>query len=35
VRLPLLPKAPAAAREDRPYAHPDYWAAFILIGDAD
>jgi tetratricopeptide (TPR) repeat protein len=32
-RLPLLPEAPAAAKEDKPYAHPYYWAAFVLIGD--
>jgi hypothetical protein len=33
---PLLPSPPAAAgakEEDRPYAHPYYWAAFVLIGD--
>jgi tetratricopeptide (TPR) repeat protein len=35
VRLPLLPEAPAAPKEDRPYAHPYYWAAFVLIGDPD
>jgi tetratricopeptide (TPR) repeat protein len=28
-----LPQAPVAAKNDRPYAHPYYWAAFILIGD--
>jgi CHAT domain-containing protein len=33
VRLPLLPEAPAVAKEDKPYAHPYYWAAFVLIGD--
>jgi CHAT domain-containing protein len=27
--------SPAAAKEGRPYAHPYYWAAFILIGDPD
>jgi tetratricopeptide (TPR) repeat protein len=35
-KQPLLPQVPepvAAAKEDRPYAHPYYWAAFILIGD--
>jgi CHAT domain-containing protein len=33
---PLLPPAPAAAAAaaDRPpYAHPFYWAAFVLVGD--
>jgi tetratricopeptide (TPR) repeat protein len=30
--LPLL-AVPAKAKEDRPYAHPYYWAAFLLIGD--
>jgi hypothetical protein len=34
-RLPLLPEAPAAVKEDKPYAHPYYWAAFVLIGDPD
>lgn len=38
--LPLLPAVPAASsgtepKSTRPYAHPYYWAAFILIGDAD
>jgi CHAT domain-containing protein len=33
--LPLLPATPTNATNDRPYAHPYYWAAFILIGDAD
>jgi len=33
---PLLPEVPAAAdKGDRPYAHPYYWAAFVLIGDPD
>jgi hypothetical protein len=34
--LPLLPQLPPSspgAVEDRPYAHPYYWAAFVLIGD--
>jgi CHAT domain-containing protein/tetratricopeptide (TPR) repeat protein len=35
--LPLLPKIPPApdTKEDPPYAHPYYWAAFVLIGDPD
>jgi CHAT domain-containing protein/tetratricopeptide (TPR) repeat protein len=34
--LPPLPEAPKpaqAAPSDKPFAHPYYWAAFILIGD--
>jgi CHAT domain-containing protein len=34
--LPLLPQLPpssSGAVEDRPYDHPYYWAAFVLIGD--
>jgi CHAT domain-containing protein len=34
-RRPAAPKAPSNATEDRPYAHPYYWAAFVLIGDAN
>jgi tetratricopeptide (TPR) repeat protein len=33
VRPPLPPRKPGTAREDRPFAHPYYWAAFVLIGD--
>jgi tetratricopeptide (TPR) repeat protein len=29
----LLPPVPEGAKDDRPYAHPYYWAAFVLIGD--
>jgi tetratricopeptide (TPR) repeat protein len=32
-RLPTVPSAPAEAPEASPYAHPYYWAAFVLIGD--
>jgi CHAT domain-containing protein len=29
------PTAPAEKPGDRPYAHPRYWSAFILLGDPD
>jgi CHAT domain-containing protein len=35
---PLLPPVPAPApgrAEQPPYAHPYYWAAFVLIGDPE
>jgi CHAT domain-containing protein len=33
--LPAVPERTAEAKEDCPYAHPYYWAAFVLIGAAD
>jgi CHAT domain-containing protein len=35
---PLKPAAAPAAgadKGDRPYAHPYYWSAFVLLGDPD
>jgi tetratricopeptide (TPR) repeat protein len=37
-KAPLLPPVPertAEAKADCPYAHPYYWAAFVLIGSAE
>ena len=31
--LPGIPTAEGTKDSDRPYAHPYYWAAFVLIGD--
>ena len=31
----VLRAIPAGGDDDRPYAHPHYWAAFVLSGDAD
>jgi tetratricopeptide (TPR) repeat protein len=33
--LPPVPEPMPAAKEDCPYAHPYYWAAFVLIGAPD
>jgi CHAT domain-containing protein len=33
--LPLLPAVPETKEDEPPYAHPYYWAAFVLIGDTD
>jgi CHAT domain-containing protein/Tfp pilus assembly protein PilF len=33
--LPLTPAVPEADRDEPPYAHPFYWAAFVLVGDND
>jgi tetratricopeptide (TPR) repeat protein len=33
--LPPLPEAGPAEKEDRPYGHPYYWAAFVLVGNPD
>jgi CHAT domain-containing protein len=35
--LPLVPapKVGGTGKADRPYAHPYYWAAFVLVGDGD
>jgi CHAT domain-containing protein len=30
-----VPKPDSGAQETLPYAHPRYWAAFVLIGDPE
>jgi CHAT domain-containing protein/tetratricopeptide (TPR) repeat protein len=32
---PLAGKAPALPGGEKPFAHPAYWAAFVLVGDPD
>jgi tetratricopeptide (TPR) repeat protein len=32
---PLAGKEPALPGGDKPFAHPAYWAAFVLVGDPD
>jgi tetratricopeptide (TPR) repeat protein len=33
--LPQAPSVPETDRDEPPYAHPYYWAAFVLVGDKD
>jgi tetratricopeptide (TPR) repeat protein len=33
--MPAIPKSKDAGKDYKPYAHPRYWAAFILIGDPE
>jgi CHAT domain-containing protein len=33
--LPQTPAVPETDRDEPPYAHPYYWAAFVLVGDPD
>jgi tetratricopeptide (TPR) repeat protein len=33
--LPVKAKAPPLPSGDRPFGHPYYWAAFVLVGDPD
>jgi CHAT domain-containing protein len=30
-----VPDPMPVSKDDKPYAHPSYWAAFVLIGDPD
>jgi CHAT domain-containing protein/tetratricopeptide (TPR) repeat protein len=33
--LPQAPVVPETDKDEPPYAHPYYWAAFVLVGDKD
>jgi len=33
--MEAIPVPKGTGKDDKPYAHPRYWAAFILIGDPD
>jgi CHAT domain-containing protein len=33
--LPPTPVVPETEKDEPPYAHPFYWAAFVLVGDSD
>jgi CHAT domain-containing protein len=33
--LPQTPVVPESDKDEPPYAHPFYWAAFVLVGDKD
>src|SRR5262249_46949122 len=33
--LPQAPTVPETEKDEPPYAHPYYWAAFVLVGDKD
>jgi CHAT domain-containing protein/Tfp pilus assembly protein PilF len=33
--LPQTPVVPGTDKDEPPYAHPYYWAAFVLVGDND
>jgi CHAT domain-containing protein len=33
--LPPSPMVPETEKDEPPYAHPYYWATFVLVGDDD